>query len=144
AEIARKTIGRLGANAQLVLRVDGLEDAAVEDAIAAAHHELAGLAGYFLKPPPFHSRPPGEAESRLEVFVGAMESVLETVLDLTRGAHTLPAHAEIQREVRSDSIVVLEIEVGFVIAVLCQRIAEPFLETGDETAQEVLPAGIAL
>src|SRR4029453_18356292 len=43
AEYAGKSVGRLGADTELVLREDGLENPRVENAVSAAHHKLAFL-----------------------------------------------------------------------------------------------------
>src|SRR5581483_8550937 len=89
AEIRSEAVGRLRADAQLVLREDGLEEAAVIDAVTAADHELARLARDLVQQTILRRRRPGESDARLDVVPVVFVAVLEAVFDLFRRSRVL-------------------------------------------------------
>src|SRR5262249_40967601 len=109
AEVLGEPIRRLRTDAELVLREDRLEEAAMINTVAAADGEMSRITGEPAQQPAIGRGRPGKTEARLDVVLVVAEAVLEAVLDLLGRADVLVAHAQIEREVAARCEFVLKV-----------------------------------
>jgi len=100
------------------LREDRLEDPPVEEAVAAADHEAAGLPGDRPQEAVLPPRHPGEADAGLDVVAVVPVHVVHPVLGVPRRPRVLVAQAQVEGQRGRDLPVVLGVEVVLVDPVL--------------------------
>ena len=123
-------------NARSDLGEDGLEDTAVECAIASADRKFSALAGE-RSPEPIAVpvRRIGKAQARIDV-VAVLEAVVDQMIFLPRNPDPLVARAEVERQVVANAPVVLAVPVVFLQLVLQVGRSKTFLEGADASIHE--------